>query len=63
MGLNKCLTNCPPDLVSKWNLCLPQDLIQEVADVVVAELLRAEELEEVALHVRLHEVQVLQGTN
>ena len=63
MGLNKCLTNFPPDLVSKWNLCLPQDLIQEVADVVVAELLRAEQLEEVALHVRLHEVQILQERN
>ena len=29
--------------------------------MVVAELLRAEQLEEVALHVRLHEVQILQG--
>ncbi len=37
----------------------PEDLVEEVADVVLAQLLRAQQLEQVALHERLHKVEVL----
>ena len=37
------------------------DLVEEVADVVVAQLLGAEQLEQVALHVRLDQVQILRA--
>ena len=37
----------------------PEDLVEEVADVIVAQLLGPQQFEEIAFHVRLDEIEVL----